>query len=44
MTVLELITIIFGALAGFWLFVWVGELIAKSPKMFYYGKFRKFFN
>lgn len=43
MTPVGLITVIFGAMAAFWLFVWFGELVARSPKMFYYGKFRKFF-
>lgn len=42
MTTLELTIVIFGALAAFWVFVWVGELISKTPKIFYYGKFRKF--
>lgn len=44
MSVPELIIVIMGAFAGFWVLVWLGDLIAKTPKIFYYGKFRKFFN
>lgn len=44
MTVIELVTIIFGAFASFWFLIWLGDLVARSPKLFYYGKFRKFFN
>lgn len=43
MTVPELITLIFGALFLFWIFVWIGDFVAKTPKLFFYGKFRKFF-
>lgn len=42
MTPIEFITIIFGTLAGFWLIAWVGELVASTPKIFYFGKFKKF--
>lgn len=42
MTVPIFISLVMGALAAFWIFVWLGDLIAKTPKIFYYGKFRKF--
>lgn len=44
MSTLELIALVMAAFSAFWLFVWLGSLIARTPKLFYYGKFRKFLN
>lgn len=44
MTPIELISIILAALTLFWLLTYVGDVVAKTPKLFTYGKFRKFFN
>jgi hypothetical protein len=44
MTVIELLTLVFGALAIFWVFAYLGALVSKSTKIFDYGKLRKFFS
>jgi len=41
MTVVEFIAVVLAAFALFWGFVWLGDLVASMPKIFYYGKFRK---
>jgi len=44
MAVVEFISVVMAAFVGFWIFVWLGDLMAKTPKLFFYGKFRKFFD
>lgn len=44
MQVWELILIVFGIMGAFWFLVWLGDLIAKTPKIFTYGRLRKFLN
>lgn len=42
MTQIEFIILILAAGVGFWMFIWLGDLIAKSVKLFDYDRFRHF--
>ena len=43
MSEIEFITILFATFAVFWLFLWLGDLLAKSTKLFDNDFIRKLF-
>ena len=43
MEIEEFIMLIVAVMFTFFFLIWVGKLAGQYPKLFYYGKFRKFF-